>query len=383
MPETANEPGQIRRTRRVHAADLGLHVVSRRLVMAQAALLAATAAAAVAAGMGVAGGLEAWVKHIGAGVLMLLFWLAHYVQPGKRSSEWWLAESVLAFALLALGTAILAPAQYIVVRFDRPLADPWLAMADAQLGIHVPSLVTWTKAHPIFNGIMLTAYRSLLFQLILVVVMVWWTRDRHALWEYVVTYHISAVIAVAASALWPSVAPFTHYGFTSTLTHTRFIDHFDRLREGTMTAVPLGDLEGLISMPSFHVVGGLLLTWALRRTRVAVPAACLNSLMIASTIMSGTHYGVDVLAAFATWAAAVMLYTKYCAHLVPVFRTEERSTLGETAGAGAAQLLRGGGARWPVPEDHGARTSEGDAPAGALQTGDDRPALWKPDPIGS
>ena len=378
-----NAQRQVRPGRRVSANDLGFHALPRRLLVAHAGLLVAVVAAGAAAGISVGGGIEGWARHAGPALLMLLFWLAHYLQPGKRSSEWWIAESVLAFGLMTLGTAILAPAQYIAASLDRPLADSWFAMADESLGLHVPSLVAWTKMHPVVNGIMLTAYRSLLFQLILVVAIVWWTRDRHALWEYVVTYHITAVVTVVASALWPAAGAFTYYGFTSTLTQARFIDHFARLRDGTMTAVPLGDIEGLISMPSFHVIGGLLLAWALRRSRVAIPIACLNALMILSTVMTGAHYAVDVLGALVTWAIAVVLYSKYCAHLVPAFRGDEHSTLGKTAGTGVADLVNGSGAVRAAGEDHGARTPEGGAPAGALQAGNDRPALWKPDPVGS
>lgn len=364
------------------ADDLGLHLVPRRLLIALAALCALTIAAGATWGIGVDGGIEGWARHLGPTALLLVFWIAHYLQPGKAGSEWWLAEAVLAFSLVALGTAILAPAQYIAVAIGRPLADPWLAMADESLGVHVPSLVAWTKMHPIVNGIMVTAYQSLVFQLILVVAIVWWTRDRHALWEYVVTYHITALVTVVASAFWPAAGAFTYYGFTSTLTQARFIDHFDRLRTGTMTAVPLGNIEGLISMPSFHVIGGLLLAWALRRSRVAVPIACLNALMILSTVMTGAHYAVDVLGAFATWGFAVVLYRKYCARLIPAFGAD-RSTLRETVVAGAAQLENGCSAPRPVAAADGVRIAGGDVAAGAPQAGDNRPALWKPDPVGS
>ena len=40
----------------------------------------------------------------------------------------------------------------------------------------------------------------------------------------------------------------------------RFIAHFNGVRDGTFTTIRFDDLEGLISMPSFHVAGGMMVT---------------------------------------------------------------------------------------------------------------------------
>ncbi len=57
------------------------------------------------------------------------------------------------------------------------------------------------------------------------------------------------------------------------------------------------NIDGLISIPSFHTAGGLMVTWAFRHHRAwLVTFAVVNVLLIAATVLSGTHYAIDVLA---------------------------------------------------------------------------------------
>jgi membrane-associated phospholipid phosphatase len=319
LPASCTREGKRQEARRAAAADLGLHTVAIRIVAIQAVLAVMTVVLCRSVGIGVGGDPAGWFIQLGPPVMLLVLWCAHYVQPGLKSSDWWIAEAALGLALVGVGTIILASAQYAAAALNRPLVDPWLAAADARLGIHVPSLVAWTQARPWAAGILQFAYVTLVPQMILLIAAIWWRRDRQALWQYVVTYHICAFVTVLSSAFWPSEAPFTYYGFTVLLDFTRFMDHFHGLREGTMTVVPFGNIEGLISIPSFHVIGGLLLTSAAQKTRLFVPIAILNTLLIISTVMIGVHYAVDVLAGITLWAASVLIYRRLVVHLVPAF----------------------------------------------------------------
>jgi hypothetical protein len=62
-------------------------------------------------------------------------------------------------------------------------------------------------------------------------------------------------------------------------------------------------------MPSFHVAGGLMVTWVFRGyRRPFVLLLVLNVLMIASTFMTGAHYFVDVLSTLVMFALSVGVY---------------------------------------------------------------------------
>jgi membrane-associated phospholipid phosphatase len=89
-----------------------------------------------------------------------------------------------------------------------------------------------------------------------------------------------------------------------------FLAHFEGLRAGTFHVIRFDDIEGLISFPSFHVAGAFMVTWALRRTRrlVWIPVALLNVALVASTVLLGAHYAVDILATAVLFGASVLAH---------------------------------------------------------------------------
>src|SRR5262245_52912234 len=170
--------------RRPSAADLGLHRLAIRLLCANAVLLAATVVLIRASGLTIEAGWGALALHLLPTGLLFAFWTMHRLQPG-RENEWWIAEAALAMGIMGVTVSTIAPAQYAVAAFDRPLVDSLLARADASLGIHVPSLVAWTRNTPGIAAVLWLAYNAFIPQTLLVIPLLWWKKDRRALWEYV------------------------------------------------------------------------------------------------------------------------------------------------------------------------------------------------------
>ncbi len=235
-----------------------------------------------------------------------LYFRRYRAHPTKRFA----LDVILATALIVTLTAIVAPAQYVAVAVRRPLIDPQLAAADAAIGINVAALARWTSSHAALSLAMSLSYVSLLPQVFLPpIVLGLGFHDRERLWEFVFHYHFCLVATLASLALFPAACAFQYYGVPSTFDQSRFIAHFSGLRAGTFHRISFTDLEGLISMPSFHVAGGLMVAWAFRRHRsVFVPIAMLNAAMIAATFLSGAHYFVDVIATFALFGVSVVSY---------------------------------------------------------------------------
>jgi hypothetical protein len=283
--------------------------VARAAIALQAALVALTAPLYPLVGIGIhwSSGLT---QALGLG-LLLAVWIRYVLAP---ASSWnrAVADALLALLLLAMMTNIAGPAQYPAVALGFPEADSWLSATDAALGLDVPSLVAWTAAHPAFAQIVIFAYKSLLPQFVTPVVVLGALSDREHLWEYIFHFHVCLTVTLIGVALWPAACAFTHYGFESLLNQTRFIDHFAALRAGTFREVRFDDIEGLITFPSFHVAGGLMVTWAFRHRRAwFVALAGLNILMIASTVLTGAHYGIDVVATLALFAGSVLLWRRW------------------------------------------------------------------------
>jgi PAP2 superfamily len=241
--------------------------------------------------------------------VLLGVWLMYVLTPSRRHKVMF-AEAVLAMFLLALFTNIAGAAQYPAVALGFPQVERWLAASDAALGIHVPALTAWTGLHPIFARVLIASYFSLLPQFALpIVAFGLFYRDREGLWEYIFHFHFCLAVTLLGVVLLPATVPIAYYGFHSLIDQTRFIDHFTRLRSGTFTELRLNNIEGMISFPSFHVAGGLMVTWAFRHHRGWFAAlAVLNTLLIASTVLTGVHFAIDVVAAVVLFAGSVLLW---------------------------------------------------------------------------
>ena len=135
-------------------------------------------------------------------------------------------------------------------------------------------------------------------------------RNREALWEFLFHFHVCLVATLLGGVFLPTACPFLYYGdFPQIFEHGRFIQHFETLRSGAGFAVRYDNIDGLISIPSFHTAGGLMVTWAFRHHRAwLVTFAVVNVLLIAATVLSGTHYAVDVLATGVLFLASLGLW---------------------------------------------------------------------------
>ena len=294
---------------RATAAELGINRLGLLLIGLNALVLTADIALFRSTGLSIR-----WsTALVGAAPLTLLFvvWLNFYFAPG-RSGERFAAEVVFVVGLLVLLSNLVTPMQYGAIALGSPFADPWLAAADAALGVHVPSLAAWTFAHPVIKWVLAQSYFSLIPQCFLVVLVAAAYRDRACIWEFAFHMHVCLIVAVAALIIWPAACVPTYYHFQSTLDARHAMQQIQALHEGTMKVVRFDDLEGLVSFPSFHAAGGLIATWAVRRRCWLLgPIACLNIALIAATMLTGLHYVVDILAAVPMFVASVVLYRWY------------------------------------------------------------------------
>jgi PAP2 superfamily len=303
------------RARVATAAELGLNRLAWCFISLQLALFAATCVLFQRFGLSIVWSSTA--VYATALSMFALAWLCHFVWPG-RPGEWIVAETLLIALLLLSLTYIVAPAQYAAVALKRPLIDASLAAADRVLGVHVPALAAWTREHSMISRVLTLAYITIGPQMFLpVIVLGLFKRERARLWEYCFNFHFCLVLTLLALAFFPAACAFNFYGFESTLDQTRFTTHFMRLRESSFSEIHYDKMEGLISMPSFHVAAGLMVTWAFRQHRIWMMClVCLNVLMIAATFMSGAHYFIDVVATAALFVAGVVVYRLWGAGLV-------------------------------------------------------------------
>jgi hypothetical protein len=259
-----------------------------------------------------AGGLAVeWSTVLRDAVLLaaiVVVWLNLYFVPGSPR-ECFIAEVLFVTFMMVLLTNVLVPMQYGALALGAPYADPWLARADAWLGASVPAMTAWTWAHPLTAWVAKVTYFTFAPQMLLAVLALAVLRERERLWEFAFHFHLCLIVTIAALAIWPSACAAAFYGFTPTIDTTRAIAQIKGFHDGTMTVVRFDDLDGLVSVPSFHVAGALLVTWAFRRRwYVLLPLVVVNTGLLISTVITGEHYVIDVLAALALVAASAAAY---------------------------------------------------------------------------
>jgi len=129
------------------------------------------------------------------------------------------------------------------------------------------------------------------------------------LWEVSAAVSISAAVGLVVFWLAPAIGPWAYYGQAAygsppPSAEAAFLADFAALREGRFTALLAG--QGLVTIPSFHVVFAVLFAWVFRQERFLYPIAIvLNLGVIAVTFPVGWHYLADLPAGM-VWVAATI-----------------------------------------------------------------------------
>jgi hypothetical protein len=200
-----------------------------------------------------------------------------------------------------------------------PFQDSLLNAADRAIGFDWSAYAHWVDRRPWLVLSYNLAYTSFLIQPLLLIVALSVAGQFRRLHLFTSAFTLCLMVTCLTFAFVPAVsvyaflevplASFEHIRPVSTFQHITFIE---QMRAGTLTLIDPFKGAGLITFPSFHACGAVLLTWGFWGVRHArVPALIVNLMMIAATPIDGAHYLVDVIAgvllAFAGIAAVTAL----------------------------------------------------------------------------
>jgi membrane-associated phospholipid phosphatase len=200
---------------------------------------------------------------------------------------------IITGALIAVGTTMLTP-------ISLPLADETLARADALLGFDWLWLFSIYQSHPWIIPYSDFAYSSMVWQLPLIPIALFVLGQDQRAWIFLTAWAVAGIITAVIYPFLPAEGPFLHYGITPAdlpelkITFPWYIGPLiEALQNGEIR--DLSKATGLVSFPSFHTAAGVMFMWAAFEIRwLRVPAIVLNAAMIASTIVHGSHYFVDL-----------------------------------------------------------------------------------------
>lgn len=201
---------------------------------------------------------------------------------------------------------------FIACRSQVPMSDSLLASADRAMGIEVPQVLQAMAPYPQLNRSLTTCYNLLLGLTGVAIIVPPLSGKMRQAKEYVFAGVVSALIALPLFAAFQALGPWVYYGYTPSIDQTKYMETFYRLKTDTIFVLDINYSDGLICFPSFHTVLAILaakVLWSVPYVRL--PAAVLASLIIVSTVTTGSHYLVDVIAGIGVALLSILAAKAY------------------------------------------------------------------------
>lgn len=179
-----------------------------------------------------------------------------------------------------------------------PRIDLTLARWDAVLGWSTVDVIRWVAERPKLRSFLVYAYNSTELQLVIAPFFAAYAHDKRRLRVLLYGTVYSSIVGSLIYYFFPSSGPAgvfasEHFMEVQRLTHLKY----EQVHNFQPVTTLLG---GLIAFPSFHVAWSVLATYAaLPFKKIFVGLSILNAIVIASTVLLGWHYLVDVPAGIA------------------------------------------------------------------------------------
>lgn len=186
-------------------------------------------------------------------------------------------------------------------------SDDLLAKMDARIGLEVTEVMAWIEAYPWAKFALEQVYFTLVFLMALSLLSTTLLGKFKAAQEYV----ISCVCAVALSfplfAVFQAHGPWTYYGYTCALNQEEYMRVFAELKAAEVYTMDLSYANGLMCFPSFHTILAVLAgaaVWPIPFLRWL--GILWAGLIVLSTVTTGTHYIIDVIAGLGVAALSLL-----------------------------------------------------------------------------
>jgi membrane-associated phospholipid phosphatase len=263
------------------------------------AMIAAMAVATIA-GYRITSLSFAWSTFDQMGLCIAICLAVSYCYRRLRPDPW-IGFSTEGCAQLMLVLALGSALSYPLATAGFPYRDALLNAADTSMGLDWRAYLHFVNDRPLLCALTSLAYRSMLLQVIVLIITLVVTSRFLRLQQYVLATALALALTLAVFTFMPAggifsflqIQPGEFPNLLPVMTYDQIL-YLDALRSGQHPLV--SEMEGLITFPSFHTVWAILFMWGFYPIKqLRLGAILLNLLVIASTPIQGAHYFVDLI----------------------------------------------------------------------------------------
>lgn len=228
-----------------------------------------------------------------------------------EKKKWVRRDAILMLPWTLLIALLITQAAPTTATFAFPLRDDLWRDLDAHLGISIPAIMAFAERHRTLNSILTSCYNWSLHPLVLAAIFLPTLLGRRvAAQKFVLANALSFLLALPFMLFLPAIGPWVGWHVTASPMQLQCEATIHALRQGSL--IIKDSFGGIVCLPSFHVFWAVVSAQALYSFRILrYPAMLLAFLITVSTMTTGWHYGVDVLAGL-----LMMLLSSYLAGVI-------------------------------------------------------------------
>jgi PAP2 superfamily len=239
------------------------------------------------------------------GAILFLMLLGVYLLFDKSGPFFQIAcELIYFFLVLIVMVFVVNTAQYTPF----PPIDRQLISVDSALYINLQEIVAWTADRPWLREILGMSYNSLQYQVAYLPLIIIAGRKINYIREFYALLLLTALFG------------FTFYYFFPTMGPASFIESPYFFKEQYATGIKFTEIHrhllpttldgGMVAMPSFHVIWAWLCLYMVRCWPVVfILLLPVNLLLVASCVLLGWHYFIDLIGSVIVLLVAHGIYS--------------------------------------------------------------------------